>query len=428
VDFTGGYAPVFGWCSVATDRPPTAVPKQGGYDLHGTPPFIIQTHSTNTSSIVSYSLYTYTDCIYNLTDATDCPGEAQPVPSITGFTASAASICAGQSVTLTANATNAQRYSFDNGITWGASASTVVSPATTTTYTLKVTRTDGGCTVTYPETRTITVRSMPALEFVNPPVALCTNTEAVLTVTDPNNAASSYCFTYECADCVHNPYLTGNDEAAGAGCHWFPECIYGEANTYTVSTYNPGTITVRAKAITDYGCVDSVATTIVAMTVPPDAGCRIWSVGTQFWSEHVRISDCDKTSFTNSNTSPYCRSYEYNDTVYYYYNWSYVNANKNSMCPTPWRVPSVSDFTNLITFLSPSPTINVYYPDTSTWGGVTVGYANGSSMLHLYYGYYWASTESGELAWGLQMSQYSVAVETYERFFGKPLRCVRDVQ
>jgi uncharacterized protein (TIGR02145 family) len=81
-------------------------------------------------------------------------------------------------------------------------------------------------------------------------------------VSDQNSAATSYCFRYECADCSHNPYLTGNDEAAASGCYWYPECEYGGVNTYTVSMYDAGIITVWAKAKTQDGCVDSVATAI----------------------------------------------------------------------------------------------------------------------------------------------------------------------
>jgi hypothetical protein len=256
--------PIFGWCAYATDRPPAAIAKQGGYTLQGTPPFIIQTLPGDPGSTVSVDPHNYTDCnIYALTDATGCPGDnPPPIPSITGFTTSAASICAGQSATLTADATDAELYSFDDGVTWGNSASTVVSPSTTTTYTLKVTRAAGGCTVTYGTPIEITVRPQPALEFVNPPALLCVNTEAVLTVNDLNNAGSSYCFTYECAGCMKNAYLTGNDDPAAAGCHWFSECIYSEANTYTISMYDAGTMTIWAKAKTQYGCVDSVKTTI----------------------------------------------------------------------------------------------------------------------------------------------------------------------
>jgi hypothetical protein len=266
--------PIFGWCAYATDRPPAAIAKPGGYTLQGTPPFIIQTHPTNTSSTVSEPSHNYTECnIYKITDATGCPGDNPPlIPSINSFTASTTSICVGQSATLTAAATNAERYSFDNGATWGNSASTVVSPSTTTTYTLKVTRTAGGCTVTYGTPIEITVRPTPAPAFVNPPTCLEPDTDAVLTVNDPTGTASSYCFRYECADCVHNPYLTGNDEPAAAGCYWFPECEYGGANTYTVSMYDYGTIAVWAKAKTQYGCVDSTHKVIATMGTPVISG------------------------------------------------------------------------------------------------------------------------------------------------------------
>jgi hypothetical protein len=305
VNLTGGYAPVFGWCGVALDRPPTAVPESGGYTLQGTSPFIIQTDPVNTGSTVSHSNTAYNNCIYGLTDATGCPGEWPPMPAITGFNASTASICAGQSVTLTAAATNAERYSFDNGATWGSSASTVVSPATTTTYILKATRTTGACTVTSSTQRTITVRPVPELEFVNPPAGLCAGSEATLTVNDKNNAGSSYCFTYECTDCVHNGYLTGNEEPAAAACQWYSECVYSEANTYTVTMPDAGTFTIKAKAITAHGCVDSVTTTIAIgppmPTITLASGSSALTVTAGESITEIKYTTSNATSVTPSN-------------------------------------------------------------------------------------------------------------------------------
>jgi uncharacterized protein (TIGR02145 family) len=90
----------------------------------------------------------------------------------------------------------------------------------------------------------------------------------MLTVNDLNNVAGSYCFRYECADCVHNPYLDGNDLPACAACYWYSECVYGTANTYSVSMYDAGTFTVWAKAKTQYGCVDSISTLIKGIGKP----------------------------------------------------------------------------------------------------------------------------------------------------------------
>jgi hypothetical protein len=262
-----GYDTKFSWCAYASDCPPQAVPTTSGYNLRGEPDFIIQTTS-NAGSTVTHNTTTYTDCIYGISDNTGAPGDTPPpVPAISDFTASASSICAGQSVTLTATATNAQRYSFDNGVTWQTAHTKTVSPTVTTTYALKASRTAGGCTVTYPVQQTITVHPTPDVAFVNPPAALCTNATATLSVTDLNSVAGSYCFTYECHECERNPYLTGNNDPAAVGCAWFSECIYSAANTYSISAYDAGTMTVWAKAITGYGCVDSTSIDIVALGV-----------------------------------------------------------------------------------------------------------------------------------------------------------------
>jgi hypothetical protein len=264
VDLTG-HAPQFGWCAYVIDRPPRAEARDGYYALHGTPPFTITT--TGNGDKVSQTTYAYNNtCIYDLTDATGCPGEIPfTPPEITGFTASASSICAGQSVTLTATTTgNAASYSFNDGYTWQASNIKVVSPPASYsvfTYILLVQPSPGACTVSASTTHPVTIRPLPEPAFVNPPAGMCPNTEAMLTV-DGAGSGGSYCFTYEYTDCVRNPYLTGNDEPAGSDCLWYSECIYGTANTYTVARYDAGSLTVWVKAMTEYGCVDSTSITI----------------------------------------------------------------------------------------------------------------------------------------------------------------------
>jgi uncharacterized protein (TIGR02145 family) len=103
------------------------------------------------------------------------------------------------------------------------------------------------------------VRPLPEPVFDNPPTAICANSAATLTVSDASNNSSSYCFTYECTACVRNPYLTGNDEPAASDCYWYSECIYSEANTYTVAMPDAGSLTVWVRAMTEYGCVDSTS-------------------------------------------------------------------------------------------------------------------------------------------------------------------------
>ena len=180
-----GYAPQFGWCGVASDRPPYAEEKTGSYTLHGTPDFIIQTHPTDASQTVTEHTTAYNDCIYALTDATGAPGDT-PLPAITDFTASTTTICKGGSVTLTASASNAASYSFNNGA-WSSSSTTVVSPTSTTAYTFKV-RSAGGCTVTSSKTITVTVNDPPTgLSLTS--ATICNGESVTLTAT-PAGAAS----------------------------------------------------------------------------------------------------------------------------------------------------------------------------------------------------------------------------------------------
>jgi hypothetical protein len=296
-----GYDTKFSWCAYASDCPPQALPTTSGYTLRGEPPFIIQTAS-NPASTVTHNTATYADCIYSISDKTGAPGDPPPpVPSLSDFTASAASICAGQSVTLTATATNAQRYSFDNGVTWQTAHTKTVSPTVTTTYALKASRTAGGCTVTHPVPQTVTVYPTPDVAFdSNTPAALCTNATATLSVTDLNSVAGSYCFTYECNECERNPYLTGNNEAAAVGCSWFSECIYGTANTYTVSMYDAGTMTVWAKAITEHGCVDSVSRVFAATGASPPVLTHLSGSTDQTVDVNTAIADI---KYTTANAS-----------------------------------------------------------------------------------------------------------------------------
>ena len=179
VDLTG-YASQFGWCGVASDRPPTAVEQDGYYALYGTQPFIIQTHPTNTGQTVTEPSKAYIGCIYNLTDSTGCPGEVPAMPAITDFTASKTAICEGESVTLTATATGAASYSFNNGA-WSSSSTTVESPTSATTYTLSV-RSAGGCTVPATKAITVTVNDPPVPQSLTTvPDVICAGESATLT-------------------------------------------------------------------------------------------------------------------------------------------------------------------------------------------------------------------------------------------------------
>jgi hypothetical protein len=62
------------------------------------------------------------------------------------------------------------------------------------------------------------------------------------------------------------------------------------------------------------------------------------------------MSGCDNPAenLIATDTEQKCAAAEYLDVKYYYYNRMYFDANKATLCPSPWRVPLVSDFTALI--------------------------------------------------------------------------------
>jgi hypothetical protein len=98
------------------------------------------------------------------------------------------------------------------------------------------------------------------------------------------------------------------------------------------------------------GCPDTtVAGTIWAIgsrywpPAPPNAASTVlWYENNDFWSDAIRIPDCDKTDFDLYGEIPDCRSYTSLGSGYtwYYYNLAYVNQYAAKLCPSPWRVPT----------------------------------------------------------------------------------------
>ncbi|MDR3184429.1 MAG: fibrobacter succinogenes major paralogous domain-containing protein [Prevotellaceae bacterium] len=107
-------------------------------------------------------------------------------------------------------------------------------------------------------------------------------------------------------------------------------------------------------------------------TPPSAASTQTWTFGTSTltWSDAIHIPDCNRESFENSYDEPQCRSYAYEGKTYYYYNWPYVDANKATLCPEPWRVPALDDFKDLVRHTAP-PTLQ------NEWG--YGGYASSSA-------------------------------------------------
>jgi uncharacterized protein (TIGR02145 family) len=170
------------------------------------------------------------------------------------------------------------------------------------------------------------------------------------------------------------------------------------------------------------------------------ASDKLWAIDNeeknihQLWSDAIAIPACNKTDFDGGDY-PYkadCR----NNPGYagYLYSWPYVNANAADLCPSPWRVPTRTDFTDMDEALGgtgsyrdeSSTFINANY--IVSWGGSYGGYAPSTSLdSQGPSGYYWSSTEdSATTAYDLGFNSGSSNPSNYNyKRYGFQVRCVK---
>jgi uncharacterized protein (TIGR02145 family) len=121
-------------------------------------------------------------------------------------------------------------------------------------------------------------------------------------------------------------------------------------------------------------------------TPPHAASTKIWTFGTQTWSDAIQMPECNKKDFRFSNTKLECRNYDKDGKTWFYYNWLFVEANKTKMCPSPWRVPTKTDMETL-----KSNSNGGTLADAWGYGGYAAG---GDSMRNVnLQASYWSSTE-----------------------------------
>jgi hypothetical protein len=157
------------------------------------------------------------------------------------------------------------------------------------------------------------------------------------------------------------------------------------ANYYTAGTYIFTRYAKDATCNTAFVASSGQYTLGVLSAPPPLAySTTTWSYGVLTWSDRlVGPTDCDHDSFTHDHSTAYCRSYTENSVKHYYYNWPYVKNNASTLCPSPWRVPTSTDFDKLEA--TAGSTL------VSVWG--YGGYASSSMTNTTTDGYYWSSTE-----------------------------------
>jgi uncharacterized protein (TIGR02145 family) len=194
--------------------------------------------------------------------------------------------------------------------------------------------------------------------------------------------------------------------------------------------------------VTSFTDVTGAPGIIKEIATPPDAAStKTWVITgngiTQTWSDQINTRDCNISSFTNSTTVPQCRSVTYNNVLYFFYNWSYVNANKDIMCPSPWRVPTANDVMILDLALGgngqnrtgadKSWMIEKY---NNEWGHSHVGViVPNTTFQYPNHQHIWTSDACGSNAYYLYYSVEELRVNTHvcvTRAEGHGVRCVRN--
>jgi hypothetical protein len=154
-----------------------------------------------------------------------------------------------------------------------------------------------------------------------------------------------------------------------------------------------------------------------APTNPPAYSTKTWTYGSQIWSDRIVFApaNCNQTnslSTTSYTTAEYKISGER-----YYYSWNCALNNATTFCPSPWRMPTRSDFETLVSNTSGGDL-------KSKWGAY--GNVEGSSVVWTCCGYYWATTDKSTTeAYSLQYDTCCKPVQGATKSSGLQVRCVK---
>jgi hypothetical protein len=351
-------------------------------------------------------------------DATGSPGRIQCIPpAVQTLNASASGFCVGStsvSLALAGTENGAGYQLYRNGSPVGAVLAGTGSPATFTekynvtgTYTARVA---AGMYCPAIMTGTHTVTSYPS-----PAIALSGGV-ASQTVDRYKPIAT---ITYTASNATGIALSSGRLPAGVTGA------AAGTRFTISGTPSDIGTFNYAVTASHTNGCASNPATG--AITVRPDTppgavSAQSWYYGAQRWSDNIVASPagCTKTNFLTLSM------YQPQYIVFsgrYYYNWACVDAAKNTLCPSPWRVPSQEDIQTLIN----NTNAGTLSRDWGYGGYVVRDNQGGLSD----YGFYWSSSTSqfdtiGDHAWSLVFNNSSLLILFDEyQINGLQVKCVK---
>jgi hypothetical protein len=154
-------------------------------------------------------------------------------------------------------------------------------------------------------------------------------------------------------------------------------------------------------------------------TPPFAASTKTWTFGDLTWSDAIHVPACNKASFTKDNDNPQCRSYTGSGKTWYYYNWAYVNENAATLCPLPWRVPSLSDINSLVSNTDRSTLFTLWGVGGKAFGNTFEGESTT--------GYLWSTTVNNRTtAYMFYYGSNYRYMSYYDMRYGYQVRCVID--
>jgi hypothetical protein len=220
--------------------------------------------------------------------------------------------------------------------------------------------------------------------------------------------------TYEVA-VTGNTSWTLLKDAAATWCAVSPESGEGDGTVQVIVAKNL-VVVARATTFTISNGTDDRTVTVTQEPRPfYAASAKVWTYNVT-WSDAIQMPGCNKEANIGGD-EPQCRSYTYGNRTYYYYNFAYIYAYKDEMCPSPWIAPFAYYYNNLIL----DPGFNVWTIQAE-WG--VGGYARGTGVNNLNEGYYWSANFplSGKTL-ALHYSGGNAAMENLDQQYGMQFRC-----
>jgi hypothetical protein len=155
-------------------------------------------------------------------------------------------------------------------------------------------------------------------------------------------------------------------------------------------------------------------------TPPNAASTQTWVFGNQIWSDRIVASpsNCINTDMLSTDMYPPAEYKVYDGR--YYYNWTCAYNNRTEMCPSPWRLPSVTDFNTLASATDATTLIDA-------WG--FGGAAEGSDMRNVdFTASYWSATEYTIYCpyYLGYLSGHVYPEAAANKYYGMQVRCVCD--